>query len=116
MRISVVGTGYVGLVAGGCLADTGNDVICVDIDEKKISALKEGIMPILPGLDRIIERYIQAMGGRAAIEKLTTRVCSGQLTDDFPSRTPPVYETAAIEAFAKVPDKYLRHDIPHKIK
>ena len=46
MKISVIGTGYVGLVTGTCLADYGNDVYCVDVDEKKIKKLKEGIIPI----------------------------------------------------------------------
>ena len=53
MKVSVVGVGYVGLVAAGCLADGGNHVICVDKDEKKIDNLKNGIIPIYePGLCR----------------------------------------------------------------
>ena len=60
MKITVVGTGYVGLVAGACLADLGNDVICVDIDETKINKLKQGIVPIYePGLKDILERNIK---------------------------------------------------------
>ena len=46
MRIAVIGSGYVGLVAATCFADSGNDVICVDIDEKKIAGLNQGIVPI----------------------------------------------------------------------
>ena len=59
MKISVVGTGYVGLVSGTCFAEMGNDVICVDIDKKKIDALKEGIVPIYePRLDKmVLENY-----------------------------------------------------------
>ena len=57
MKIVVVGTGYVGLVTGTCLADVGIDVICVDVDQKKIDNLKEGILPIYePGLEKLVHR------------------------------------------------------------
>lgn len=59
MKIAVVGTGYVGLVTGTCLADYGNDVICVDVMEEKIEKLKKGIIPIYePGLEgMVLENY-----------------------------------------------------------
>lgn len=59
MRIAVVGTGYVGLVTGTCLAETGNDVICVDVNEEKVTKMRNGEMPIYePGLDILFLRNI----------------------------------------------------------
>jgi UDPglucose 6-dehydrogenase len=59
LDIAVIGTGYVGLVTGAGLADFGNDVVCVDIDAKKIEALKQGKIPIYePGLDKIVNRNV----------------------------------------------------------
>jgi UDPglucose 6-dehydrogenase len=76
MNVTVVGTGYVGLVTGTCFAETGNHVICVDIDARKVERMKNGEVPIFePGLDLLFERNTKA--GRlhfttdlaAAIEK-----------------------------------------------
>ena len=59
MKIAVIGTGYVGLVTGTCFAETGNDVICVDIDEAKVEKMKNGEVPIYePHLDVLFERNI----------------------------------------------------------
>ncbi len=61
MRITVIGSGYVGLVSGACLADFGNDVVCLDLDAKKIELLNSGGMPIYePGLDQLVARNREA--------------------------------------------------------
>ena len=61
MKITVVGTGYVGLVTGTCLAETGNEVLCVDIDQAKVDMMQAGKVPIYePHLDVLFERNIKA--------------------------------------------------------
>jgi UDPglucose 6-dehydrogenase len=61
MRVTIFGSGYVGLVTGACLAETGNHVLCVDIDANKVERLKKGDIPIYePGLDRLVENGRQA--------------------------------------------------------
>ena len=61
MKIGIVGSGYVGLVAGACLAESGNDVICADIDEGRVARLNAGEVPIYePGLEPLIERNLAA--------------------------------------------------------
>ena len=72
MKITVIGTGYVGLVSGTCLADVGNDVLCLDVDQRKIDSLRSGIIPIFePGLEDMVRRNVQA--GRL---KFTTDVAA----------------------------------------
>lgn len=79
MHIAVIGTGYVGLVTGTCLAETGNRVICVDIDAEKVRKMQEGIVPIYePHLDVIFERNIKQ--GRL---KFTTNLQEAVSTSDI---------------------------------
>lgn len=61
MKVSVIGTGYVGLVTGACLAEVGNQVMCLDVDENKIRSLKDGRIPIYePGLEDIVKRNMES--------------------------------------------------------
>ena len=61
MRVTVIGSGYVGLVSGACFADFGHQVACIDSDERKIEALNKAIVPIYePGLDELVERNLSA--------------------------------------------------------
>ncbi|MBP9830700.1 MAG: UDP-glucose 6-dehydrogenase, partial [Polaromonas sp.] len=61
MKITVIGTGYVGLVSGACFADVGNDVLCLDVDPAKIKILEDGGIPIYePGLQDMVKRNVAA--------------------------------------------------------
>ena len=76
MELSIVGSGYVGLVAGACFADSGNRVICVDNAPEKISRLKDGEIPIYePGLEQVVERNVAA--GRLAFTTELDRSITG---------------------------------------
>src|SRR5258708_37939273 len=60
MNIAIVGSGYVGLVSGTCYAESGNEVVCVDIDAKRIALLLEGNIPIYePGLEELVRRNLK---------------------------------------------------------
>ena len=79
MNISVVGTGYVGLVVGACFAETGNTVCCVDIDRKKVERLQHGDMPIYePGLDSLVERN-QKEGRLSFTTELPAAIASAEV-------------------------------------
>ncbi len=72
MKIAIVGTGYVGLVTGTCLAETGNDVTCVDCDQAKVELLRQGHVPIYePGLSELVRRNVAS--GRL---QFTTDLCA----------------------------------------
>ena len=63
MKITVIGTGYVGLVSGACLAEVGNEVMCIDVDARKIDMLNAGKIPIYePGLEEIVKNNVEIIG------------------------------------------------------
>jgi len=61
LKVTIIGSGYVGLVTGACLAEVGNDVVCLDVDENKIRSLQQGIIPIYePGLESMIRKCAES--------------------------------------------------------
>jgi UDPglucose 6-dehydrogenase len=79
MKVAIFGTGYVGLVTGACLAEMGNHVVCVDIDEAKVERLRQGVIPIFePGLDAIVRRN-HAEGRLDFTTDAATAIAHGEL-------------------------------------
>lgn len=88
MKICMIGTGYVGLVAGTCFAETGNDVICVDVDEHKIKLLSNGIIPIYePGLKELVDRNTSK--GRLTFTTNLDKAVKASLINFIAVGTPP---------------------------
>lgn len=113
MKISVFGTGYVGLVAGTCFASMGNDVVCVDIDEKKIKALKKGIIPIFePGLRDLVElsakqeRLHFTTDTREGVEKSDIIFIAVGTPEDHNGRADLKYVYAVAESIGKYQNSY----------
>jgi UDPglucose 6-dehydrogenase len=76
MKVCVIGTGYVGLVTGACLAHIGHDVICIDTDAAKVEKMRSGIAPIFePGLEDIMHSAMQT----ERLQSRTVKFCSLQL-------------------------------------
>src|SRR2546426_3095457 len=103
-RITMVGTGYVGLVSGTCLADFGNRVTCVDTDPSKIERLRQGVIPFFePGLEELVARNVQE--GRLRFETDLVRGLRGSkvvfITVGTPPRQDGSADTSAIYAVAK---------------
>ncbi|HTO23186.1 MAG TPA: 2-dehydropantoate 2-reductase N-terminal domain-containing protein, partial [Spirochaetia bacterium] len=93
-RIAVIGTGYVGLVSGACLADFGNQVTCVDVDRGKIEKLNRGEIPIFePGLDSVVARTSAA--GRLAFTTELPEAVRGAEVIFIAVGTPPAEDGSA---------------------
>ncbi len=94
MKVTVFGSGYVGLVTGACLAETGNNVVCVDIDHEKISMLKRGQIPLYePGLQEIVTRNIES--GRLTFTTVAREGVEHGLFQFIAVGTPPTEEGSA---------------------
>jgi len=94
MKIAVIGTGYVGLVAGAGFADMGNDVVCADIDEEKIAMLRRGELPIYePGLDKLIAHNVRE--GRLAFATEVGAAAAGAEVVILAVGTPPLPDGSA---------------------
>jgi len=114
VNITVVGTGYVGLVVGACLAETGNDVFCADVDQKKIDGLKKNVLPIYePGLDVLVERNQEQ--GRLTFTTDVAKAVSGADVIFIAVGTPPDEDGSAdlrhVLAVAETIGKHAQREI-----
>ncbi len=111
MNISVVGTGYVGLVVGACLAETGNNVCCADIDKKKIERLKQNDVPIYePGLESLVERN-QKEGRLSFTTELAEAIASAEVIFIAVGTPPGEDGSADLKHVLKVAELVGRHMI-----
>ncbi|MBK7908419.1 MAG: UDP-glucose/GDP-mannose dehydrogenase family protein [Gemmatimonadetes bacterium] len=109
MRITVVGTGYVGLVVGACLAETGNDVVCADVDIGKIDGLKRNQLPIYePGLEEYVERN-QAAGRLVFTTDIPSAIASAEVVFIAVGTPPDEDGSADLKHVLAVADAIGRH-------
>lgn len=111
MNIAIVGTGYVGLVTGTCLASIGHNVTCIDIDERKINNLNKGIIPIYePGLAELIEKYKENISFTTSLASVVNTVdvvfCAVGTPMDEDGSADLQYVLNVAEEFARSIDKY----------
>jgi UDPglucose 6-dehydrogenase len=109
MRLAVVGTGYVGLVAGAGFSDFGNDVMCVDVDKSKIDRLNRGEVPIFePGLDTLIEQNRKA--GRIQFSTDVDQAMKGAEIVFIAVGTPPAADGSAdLSAVYSVAERFAKN-------
>ena len=115
MKVSVFGSGYVGLVAGACFAESGNQVICVDIDKDKIDKLNNGIIPIYePGLEEMIKRNIKQ--NRLSFTTDTESAVKESLFNFIAVGTPPGEDGSAdLQYVLKVAESIGQHMDDYKV-
>src|ERR1700754_4662823 len=115
MRITVIGSGYVGLVTGACLAEVGNDVLCLDIDQAKIDLINGGGIPIHePGLDQLVARNMA--GGRLAFTSDPARAASHGRVQFIAVGTPPDEDGSAdLQYVVAAARNIARHMTEYKI-
>ncbi len=95
MKVTVIGSGYVGLVSGACLADVGNDVLCLDVDQDRIATLLSGGIPIHePGLEEVVKRNAAAGRLRFTLD-INDAVRFGTIREIVAVGTPPEEDGAA---------------------
>jgi UDPglucose 6-dehydrogenase len=112
VTLTVIGTGYVGLVSGACLADFGNSVTCVDTDAAKIARLRQGIIPIFEsGLDAVVERNTQA--GRLTFTTVLADALATSTVVFIAVGTPPADDGSAdlrhVEQVAREIGQHIEH-------
>ncbi|MFM2120335.1 MAG: hypothetical protein RL722_1803, partial [Pseudomonadota bacterium] len=115
MKITVIGSGYVGLVSGACLADVGNDVLCLDVDPRKIATLEAGGIPIHePGLDAVVRRNVAA--GRLHFTTDITRAVHFGTVQFIAVGTPPDEDGSADLQYVLAAARNIgRHMTDHKV-
>src|SRR6185369_17000730 len=98
MRLTIIGTGYVGLVTGTCFAEVGHQVVCVDNDETKVKTLKAGGIPIYePGLEELVKKNTAA--GRLTFSTRTVEGVEKSETRKIAVPTPPMSDGSAALSF-----------------
>ena len=117
MQLTIIGTGYVGLITGACFAEMGHSVMCLDIDQRKIENLKQGIIPIYePGLEEMIKRNM--IGKRLffttdyARAVAFAQVCF--IAVPTPSREDGSCETSYVESAARQIGMHMKNPIDHR--
>jgi UDPglucose 6-dehydrogenase len=109
MHIAVVGTGYVGLVVGACLAETGNDVVCADVDAAKIADLKRSVIPIYePGLGELVERN-QSQGRLSFTDDVASAIAPAEVVFIAVGTPPDEDGSADLRYVLAVADQIGRH-------